>query len=147
MTKFLLVLFVIFILTGCFRDPATCTVLFEKIDRIQVGNDVFGDGRVIGKVIDLQEYGEQVLVKVELKDQVEIPTGSKFYINSTLLGDPYLLVKYSNSTTFLTSKDTVQGSVSQDIQWRARSTTQRKEERSKKRWERLPRDSRKWLRL
>jgi ABC-type transporter Mla subunit MlaD len=114
MSKLLLTVCIASALSGCFRDPAICTVVFDRVDELQNGSQVLCNGLTIGKVIDLKEYEKRILVRFELKDNIQIPKGSKFYVKVPLLGTSNLVVKFSDSTTFLTAKDTVSGSYTEN---------------------------------
>lgn len=109
MFKLLFPVLMVIALAGCHSDANTCTVLFHRVDGLEKGSAVLNRGISVGKVTYLDFYKDQVLVKFELREGMHIPRGSIFAIRNALLSPPYINVDFSDSTTFLTSKDTVPG--------------------------------------
>lgn len=109
MPKLLLPVLMAIALAGCHPDANTCSVLFNRVDGLEKGSAVLNRGISVGKVTYLDFYKDQVLVKFELREGMHIPRGSIFAIRNALLSPTYINVDYSDSTIFLTSKDTVPG--------------------------------------
>ena len=96
-------------LAGCMSDRTKYSILFDQVDHLQVKDPVLNKGVTIGEVTHLTMYGNQVLADIELKDNRNIPKGSTFLAKEYLLGSSCIDIKYSDSSTFLRSKDTVSG--------------------------------------
>lgn len=109
MIKLLFPVLMVIVLAGCHSDVNTCVVLFNRVDGLEQGSAVLNRGISVGKVTYLDFYKDQVLVKFELREGMHIPLGSIFSIKNGLLSPSYIDVDYSDSTAFLTSKDTVSG--------------------------------------
>ena len=107
--------FISFILTltlfACSHDNKNkVTVLFDRVDNIEKGSKVYLKGFPVGEVIHLELFGDSVLVDIKLADSVNIPVDSKFIINPALIGNSTISIEPSDNKTFLTNKDTINGS-------------------------------------
>ncbi|MCH2231321.1 MAG: MlaD family protein [Crocinitomicaceae bacterium] len=87
-------------------------VEFSNIDGLTIGDKIQNNGVTIGNVNDigLSKNGRKVFVTALLKDEIEIPENSEFYMASLdILGTKGINVKYSKSNKKMTKGDTVLG--------------------------------------
>jgi hypothetical protein len=97
-------------LFACSRDnKSKVTVLFDRVDKVEQGGDVFLKGISVGEVTHLELFGDSVLVDIKLADTIRIPVDSKFIIYPSLLGTSNISIECSDKTVFLTNKDTARG--------------------------------------
>ncbi|MDF2193468.1 MlaD family protein [Paraflavitalea sp. CAU 1676] len=99
---------------GCRTDNPTITILFDKVDVLQVGAKVYCQGKPVGEVIDLDEVQHKIAVKIQLEEGARIPIGSTFVLNPSLLGSADISIEPSSDPTYILSKDTVLGEFNQN---------------------------------
>jgi ABC-type transporter Mla subunit MlaD len=90
-------------------DKSKVTVLFDRVDKVEKGGDVFLKGISVGEVTHLELFGDSVLVDIKFADTIKIPVDSKFIIYSSILGSSNISIERSEKTVFLTNKDTARG--------------------------------------
>jgi ABC-type transporter Mla subunit MlaD len=90
-------------------DKSKITVLFDRVDKVEKGGDVFLKGISVGEVTRLELFGDSILVDIKLAEKIKIPVDSKFIIYPTILGSSYISIERSDKTVFLTNKDTARG--------------------------------------
>ena len=90
-------------------DKSKVTVLFDRVDKVEKGGDVFLKGISVGEVTHLELFGDSVLVDIKLADTIKIPVDSKFIIYPSILGSSNISIERSEKTVFLTNKDTARG--------------------------------------
>jgi ABC-type transporter Mla subunit MlaD len=92
------------------NDKRKVTVLFNRVDNVKTGDNVYLKGLSIGEVTHLELFGDSVLVDIKLADTIKIPFNSKFIIQPSLIGSSNITIEPSDKTVFLTNKDTARGS-------------------------------------
>jgi ABC-type transporter Mla subunit MlaD len=90
-------------------DKSKVTVLFDRVDKVEKGGDVFLKGISVGEVTHLELLGDSVLVDIKLADTIKIPVDSKFIIYPSILGSSNITIERSEKTVFLTNRDTARG--------------------------------------
>jgi ABC-type transporter Mla subunit MlaD len=85
-------------------------VLFDKVDNLYEGAEVKMNGIQIGKVKQMELYGDSVLVDMSITRQYEIPAESNFKIINSLIGGATVSIYRSDKKSILKSSDTVRGS-------------------------------------
>ena len=109
--RFLILFILVLALAACsYSHKNKLTILFDRVDNLEIGGRVLLKGLPVGKVTHLELFGDSVLVTVKLSDTINIPVESKFIITPSLLGNSHIDIEVSNKTTYLGSKDTVAGS-------------------------------------
>ncbi len=106
-------LFSILFLIACSRNMNRLTILFDRVDHLEVGSEVKIYGVIVGKVTDLDLVDSGVLVKLSIKKESKIPVGSVFTIERSLIGSASIIVQPSTQTAFLTASDTAIGKYSE----------------------------------
>ena len=134
MAKLFAILFFILItsLSGCLRNKNKLSILFDRVDNLEIGNDVRMKGLQIGKVSSMELFKDGVLVGITLQNDVKVPSGSKFFIESSFLGSSYIMIESSSQSSFLALKDTAAGSFVKEKKFDEWSSDSTKQEKIKK---------------
>lgn len=85
------------------------TVIFDRVDHLEIGSKVYMKGLLIGEVIVLDLADKGVLAKIKIEKDVNIPKGSTFLIDPSLFGNASIIVEPSGQQIYLTSNDTSLG--------------------------------------
>lgn len=96
----------------------TVEVTFDFVDAIKPQSDVvIGGGVKIGHVSDIMVQGDQVILKVTVKNDVRIPSDAKFKIMSKgVMGDKYLnVVAQKDTGNYLSDGDRIKGMPSSNM--------------------------------
>ena len=109
MRKLFSILFLTVILTSCSKQKNKLSIIFDRVNGLKLGSTVQKKGVAIGEVSKIDLLGNEVIVDIELKDKIQIPVGSQFYISNTLIGDATINVDFSINSNYLASKDTAKG--------------------------------------
>jgi ABC-type transporter Mla subunit MlaD len=108
--RFLISFILALALAACFHpDKNKLTILFDRVDNLEIGGKVYTRGFPVGEVTHLALLGDSVLVSLKLNDTINIPVESKFIITPSLLGNSQINIEMSDKTTYLTNKDTASG--------------------------------------
>lgn len=107
-TRLILIVGVTLCLTSCMHK-SNLTILFDRVDGLEVGSKVYNKGIEIGDVTRIDLFGNKVLTEIRLNDKINIPISSAFIINQNLLGTTSINVDYSDKQQFLSSGDTSLG--------------------------------------
>ena len=97
------------LLSGCRDKTNTLTVLFDNVEGLSKGSNVYYKSIIVGEVSDLELFKDQVIVDITLKDSILIPVASKFIINPSIFGSAHITIVPSNHPHFLSSKNTITG--------------------------------------
>lgn len=114
---FLLALFVLYFgisfLKGVniFKPAYSYQLSFDDVTDLTVSTPVMLNGYQIGLVnsMSLDEDNKKVLVHINLNKDIKIPVGSDFKIDAGMLGGAKIIVTFSDSKTYYTSEDIIQG--------------------------------------
>src|SRR5688572_18257469 len=99
-------------LLSCRRGSNKLTVLFDNVEGLETGGEVYYKGIKVGEVTHLDLFKDKVVADIKLKDSIRIPIGSRFIINPSVIGSAHITIDPSPQTAFLSSKDTVTGEYS-----------------------------------
>lgn len=99
-------------LLSCHRESNKLTILFNNVEGLETGAEVYYKGIKVGEVTHLDLFENKVVADIKLKDSIRIPVGSKFIINPSVIGSAHITIDPSPQTAFLSSKDTVSGEYS-----------------------------------
>lgn len=99
-------------LFSCRRDDNKLTIVFDNVEGLEKGGDVYYKGIKVGEVIRLDLFQNKVVTDIRLKDRIRIPVNSKFIINPSVIGSAHITIEPSTQTAFLSSRDTVAGEYS-----------------------------------
>jgi ABC-type transporter Mla subunit MlaD len=91
------------------RNANRLTILFDNVEGLENGADVYYKGVKVGKVTRLDLFHNEVVTDIKLQDGIRIPVGSKFIINPSVIGSARITIEPSMQTTFLSPKDTMTG--------------------------------------
>ena len=109
-------LVIIFILSlalfSCRHDANKLTILFDNVEGLENGGEVYYRGIKVGEVTHLDLFRDKVAADIKLQDSIRIPVDSKFIINPSVIGPAHITIEPSVQTAFLSSKDTVTGEFS-----------------------------------
>ena len=106
------ILLALTLMYGCGHTNRRLNILFDNVDGLSIGSEVKCKGLKIGEVVSLEIINRKVLAGIVLTKKTQIPSDSKFFIQSSVLGSTSIEVELSNKSVLLTSKDTVQGTFS-----------------------------------
>lgn len=93
-----------------FNKSKKIYMVFTDLSGLSKSNEVKINGWVIGKVYDLDAQDKNVngiVATINLSEDVNIPTDSKGYISSPLIGAAYIVIDKGVSTDYLGSGDTL----------------------------------------
>lgn len=109
---FVFILIMSLLFTACLqKNKNTMNVVFDNVEKLEIGSPVNLHGINIGEVIALDLFGDSVLVKINLKKGKHIPVCSKFSITSNpLIGIVSISIEPSAEKIFLKKEDTAKGS-------------------------------------
>ncbi len=114
MRFFLIFFFVSFL--SCKNKSPHVVLLFDRVDGLQVGAPVKCRGLEIGVVEYMDLHANQVLVKLKLEKEYQIPVGSKFTIYPSLIGGNYIKLELANNKTdFINFNDTLHEVFSEEL--------------------------------
>ncbi len=82
------------------------TVIFDRVDHLEVGSKVYMKGLPIGRVISLVLAEKGVLARIKLEKDVQVPKGSKFSVDPSIFGHASVLIEPSQQSIYLTFDDT-----------------------------------------
>ncbi len=92
------------------ESKSKLTILFNRVDKLEKGSEVYLKSLPIGEVTQLELFGDSVLVDVKIADTIKIPFDSRCIINPSLLGSSHITIEPSDNSIYLTKKDTLRGS-------------------------------------
>jgi ABC-type transporter Mla subunit MlaD len=95
--------------SACSHNKNKLSILFERVDHLEVGAQVYLKNIPIGKVTNLDLFDKGVIADISLKDKTQIPVDSKFLISTSILSTTSIIVESSDKKIYLTDKDTVAG--------------------------------------
>ena len=99
-------------LFSCRRDANKLTILFDNVEGLENGGQVYYRGIKVGEVTHLELFRDKVVADIKLQDSIRIPVDSKFIINPSVLGPAHITIEPSVQAAFLSSKDTLTGEFS-----------------------------------
>jgi ABC-type transporter Mla subunit MlaD len=99
-------------LFSCHRNNNKLTILFDNVEGLETGAEVYYKGIKVGEVTHLDLFKNKVVADIKLKDSIRIPVDSKFIINPSVIGSAHITIDPSPQTTFVSSTDTVTGEYS-----------------------------------
>ena len=99
-------------LFSCRRYNNKLIILFDNVEGLENGSDVYYKGIKVGQVTHLDLFQDKVVADIKLKDSIRIPVDSRFIINPSFIGSAHITIEPSAQTAFLSSKDTVNGEYS-----------------------------------
>jgi ABC-type transporter Mla subunit MlaD len=102
----------ILVFFSCRYDYNKLTILFDNVEGLEKGADVYYRGIKIGEVTHLDLFQDKVVADIKLKDSIRIPVSSRFIINPSVIGSAHITIEPSAQTSFFSSKDTVVGEYS-----------------------------------
>ena len=117
------------ILLSCGRQKNQVNVLFDNVEGLEEGSDVYYNGLVVGNVSKLSLDDEGVLANIYLQDSLRIPVGSNFIINPSILGSAHITIEPSVAKEYLTIEDTALGRLQKEHiydDWTLDTTKQKK---------------------
>lgn len=97
-----------------FKDETHLYAVYENVQGLSKSNSVIINGLQIGTITSLDggKDMKQILVKVTLTRDINIPVNSLAVINPNLLGNPVMEVQLGNAGTYLKDGDTLITSLS-----------------------------------
>jgi ABC-type transporter Mla subunit MlaD len=110
--RFAIITILTLALLGCHRKSNKLTVLFDNVEGLATGGEVYYKGIKVGEVTHLALFNDKVVADIKLTDSIRIPVGSKFIINPSVIGSAHITIDPSPQILFLSSKDTVTGEYS-----------------------------------
>jgi ABC-type transporter Mla subunit MlaD len=99
-------------LFSCRRDNNKLVVLFDNVEGLEDGADVYYKGIKVGQVTQVDLFQDKVVVDINLKDSIRIPVDSRFIINLSVIGPAHITIEPSTQAAYLSSNDTVNGEYS-----------------------------------
>lgn len=115
MTKIFSVILLAMTFAGCFSKQNKYKVLFDRADGLQEGSNVLNKGVIIGNVTNIDLFGNNVLVDIQLNENKKIPEQSTFLLKENLLGSSYVDIEYSDKINYLSFKDTAIGKYQKQV--------------------------------
>jgi len=94
---------------ACLHNKSKLTILFDRVDGLEVGAKFYQKGIPVGEVTGLDLFDRGVIADINLKDKTQIPIDSKFIVNTSVLGTTSITVEPSDKKLYMTSKDTIVG--------------------------------------
>jgi ABC-type transporter Mla subunit MlaD len=64
-------------LLSCHQESNKLTILFDNVEGLETGGEVYYKGIKVGEVTHLDLFENKVVVDIKLKDSIRIPVGSK----------------------------------------------------------------------
>jgi ABC-type transporter Mla subunit MlaD len=102
-------LFALAVIACSDKNKNRITILFDRVDNIEVGSNVYLKGFLVGEVKHLALADNGVWVDIKLAGETKIPVDSKFLVISSPLGLAHISIEASDKKNYLLSKDTVTG--------------------------------------
>jgi ABC-type transporter Mla subunit MlaD len=100
-----------FLLSSCSHQNRY-TILLENANGLQKGSEVVFNGVTVGNVLKLKLLEDiRVVLTISLDKDFKIPIGSKFQIQTPLIGSTRLILEKSNESRIATKQDTLYGYV------------------------------------
>lgn len=105
--RFIFILTFLSLLSSC-TQKKRYTVLIENASGLQIGSEVVFNGSIIGRVSKMKILPDlRIILSLSVKNGFDIPNGSKFLVNSPLIGSNRLLLEKSQDSSFASKHDTL----------------------------------------
>ncbi|MFI5186465.1 MAG: MlaD family protein [Chitinophagales bacterium] len=85
--------------------------VFNEVGSLEKSNEVKIKGNTIGKVYDkgfTDKNASGIIVTINIRSNVNIPSNSVAYISSPLTGSPYINIQLGNGSRYLKDGDTIE---------------------------------------
>lgn len=103
-------LLLLLLLISCGQKEHKLTILFDRIDNLQIGSGVYCKGLQVGEVLKEEFYRTgEIIVDVKLGSEIKIPVDSRFIIKNNSLTGTIIEIHFSDSTNYITPTDTLTG--------------------------------------
>ncbi len=110
--RLIMITIIAFSLFSCHPAHNKLTILFDNVEGLVKGADVYYKGIEVGEVNHLELLRDKVVADVMLNDSIQIPVGSRFIINPSIIGSAHITIEPASQTIFLSPGDTVTGEYS-----------------------------------